>query len=199
MADRSLEDRFPPRVFVESNRAIHRRPAFCGRDGNIFRVRDIYVLGPLRGGKHEADRDAMSFRTAYEAGLAKLHEVNCKAHAATPDCGEFFFHPHRMMGWEFESEMTSDGVKKSRALCLITTSDAAVGADLIRIESPWQKHRRRAESNLTSLQIAFRQQGLAGIRHVAGFQTTITEPVEPFRLPPFFNKRFKVDRASQTE
>jgi hypothetical protein len=198
MADRSLEDRFPPRVFVEGNRAIHRRPAFAGEESDgMYRVRDIFVLGPRRDDKRVADQDAIAFRTAYEAGLAKLHEVICKAHAAAPDCGELCFPPCRMVGWECEREMTSDGVKKSRAVCLIKTSDTGVGADLIRIEGPWQKHHRSTESNLSSLQLAFRQEGLAGIRHVAGVQAMVTAPVEPFRLPPCF-KRFKVDQASQT-
>ena len=190
MADRSLEVRFPPRVFVEGTdktwRAIHRRPAFAGKDiDGLFRVRDIYVLGPVRSDKHLADEDVVSFSAAYAAGLGKLHDVNCKAHAADPG----------MAGWEFETDMTSDGLKKSRVVCVI-----AAEADLVRIEGPWQKHRRRAESNLAALQLAFRRAGLDGIRHVATAQAMLTAPVEAFTLPPAFSaKRFKVDRATQTE
>ena len=162
---------------VGQYRAIHSRNDFRGADGSLYRVRDVHVLGPYRPTKAAAieDRDALKF--GYESGGVEGLHLACHEASATIDKHKL---PQRLIGWEVEVEMTSDGLRKARGVCFCERQGVDGAAERIRVDGPWRKSRRQADQDAGCLRLAFSQQGLAGLQHVAAVQQMTASPVLPF-------------------
>lgn len=162
---------------VGQYRAIHSRTDFRGADGSLYRVRDINVLGPYRPTKAAAieDRDALKF--GYESGgVEGLHLACCEA-SATMEKHKL---PQKLIGWEVEVEITSDGLRKARGVCFCERQGADGAAEKVRVDGPWRKSRRQADQDAGGLRLAFSQEGLPGLQHVAAVQQMTASPVLPF-------------------
>ena len=120
----------------------------------MFVVRDGHVLGPYRNDKNVAQQDSAAFLTSFLSdGVDGLFAAAAVAHGHDGSVGE-----------EVEVEISSDGLRKARAVLHVRAQDSSAQAG---VDGPWRISRTVAECDAKDLRQAWQERGLQGAQDVA--------------------------------